>query len=142
MYNGPFSLFYAAANALHRLSAHFKSILIVDSDPLQAALHRQRMIFGNTGKISVVKNALPQGTPVDELLLLNVRAASKEVNFAMHHPIEFSRPPKRLRSAKRANNETRQLELLPEPSSREARANSVNRKRMIAAPKSKSAAEI
>lgn len=132
-------------NALHSLSAHFENILILDSDPLHKALHRQRMTFGNAGRISVSKNKLPKGFPVDELLIQNVEAASKEVDFAIHRPrrkTQSSLIANRSGLAKDTNNEAGQLELLPQTGGGESRANTIDRKRVIAAAKTKRAAEV
>jgi hypothetical protein len=132
--------------ALPGLSAAFSDIIVIDSDPLHRALHRQRMIFGNDGRIRVVKNHLAKGVPVDKLLAMNVEAAKCEIDYVIHHPrlgdSVRSQSPKKLSRTRNANHEARQLDLLAQSRLSKARADSIDSKRVIAAPKSKSAAEV
>ena len=51
------------SRALTALSGAYSDIVVIDFDPLQKALHRRRMIFGNDGHIQIVKNHLPKGCP-------------------------------------------------------------------------------
>ena len=131
--------------ALRALSAAFADIVVIDSDPLHRALHRQRMIFGNDGHIKSVRNHLPQGIPVDELLIQNVMAAKLEIDYALRHPnMNIARNiwRKKLRSAGNRHDESRQLDFLANSTSGEARAGSADAERMVAASKSEGAAEI
>jgi hypothetical protein len=130
---------------LGALSSVYPHLILIDSDPLQRALHRQRMIFGNDGHIRVVRHLLPEGRPVDELFALNAEAARMEVEFAIRHPRltrgmrKAIRRMNALSDAANANQKSGQLDLLTDPSHRQSRTNSLNRESVVSTPKSERA---
>jgi hypothetical protein len=126
--------------ALSALSGAYSNIVIVDSDPLHKALHRQRMIFGNDGHISVVKNPLPAGMPVDDLVKQNVAAAKLEVDYLLKHP-RIANSIRRL-GARNAYDKSLQRDFLTNPRGSKARTNPINRQSMIAASKPERTAEV
>ena len=139
-------LLRGGTRALFPLSSVFRDLAMIDSDPLQRALHRQLMIFGNDGQMKSVKNKLPKGVPVDDLLSRNVRAAEAEVEFMLRNPKLLNRAAKNkirsLAGARNGNHETRQLNFLSDAGVRQSGALSNDGKGVVAAPKSKSAADV
>jgi hypothetical protein len=130
--------------AISALSSSYSDILVIDSDPLHRALHRQRMVFGNDGRMRYVKNHLPEGTPIDDLLVQNVGAATQEIDSALRRvPMNLAKRLKNLaRRACDMDNEAGQLNLLTDPPRGQARAGAVNAKSMIATAKSQGATDI
>jgi hypothetical protein len=121
------------------LSRVFANLIVIDSDPLQRALRRKRMIFGNDGRMKYIDNRLPEGEPIDNLLVENALAAKAEVEYAIREnrlPKVIRRRQHKLASAGYADHKSRQLSLLADASHRESRANATNNKRVVAAPKS------
>jgi hypothetical protein len=127
-------------SVLWALSAAFSSVLFVDSDPLQCALRRKRMIFGNDGQARYVDNKLPKGHPLDDLLVQNVLAAQAEIDYALHHPrviVSLRKlSPGNLPNADHADNKSRQLNFLTDPTHREPGSDAVNSERVVATSKS------
>ncbi|MDB5601880.1 MAG: hypothetical protein JWN71_3924 [Xanthobacteraceae bacterium] len=130
--------------ALFPLSSVFHNIVSLDSDPLHRALHRQRLVLGNDGRLFPVKNTLPKGTPVDELLVENALAATSEVEFAMRHSlVDKKRKIARTSSnTKNANYKAGQLSFLPDARLGQAGADAIDGKRVIATTKTQRTAKI
>jgi hypothetical protein len=129
-------------NTLGILSAAFPNILAIDSDPLQRALHRKRMIFGNDGRIRCVDNKLPRGEPVDELLVQNALAAAAEVEAALRMRNIRRQPRRRLPDTNYADYKSAQLSLLADTSHRQSRTNTFNREGVVATTKSEETTKI
>jgi hypothetical protein len=132
--------------ALTALSGAYPEIILIDSDPLLKALHRQRMIFGNDRRMKTVKSPLPRGVPVDDLLIENITAAKSEFAYLTQHPrianslSSFSRRISRRTSD--TYDKTGQLDILADSRSRKYRADTVHGQRMVSSPKPKIAAEV
>jgi hypothetical protein len=125
--------------AVGQLSSMFAHILVIDSDPLQCALHRRRMIFGNTGHVRIVENKLPKGEPVDDLLIQNAAAAKAEVEFALRNPRLTNRARSGLKknlTTHNADQKPGQLNLLTDTSLRETRTDAFDSQRVVTAAKS------
>jgi hypothetical protein len=133
-------------NTVGLLSAVFPNILAIDSDPLQCALRRKRMIFGNDGRVRYVDNKLPKGEPVDDLLVQNALAARAEVEYALRAPQTTKsfakRPQRRLPNASYADYKSRQLSLLADTSHRKARTHAIDAERVVTATESKDTTKI
>ena len=132
--------------ALPALSGAYSDIVLIDFKPLHTALHRHRMLFGNDGSIKIVKNHLPEGAPIDDLLLQNVAAEKSRIAYLLKHPrianslrrVSFQK----LRVTDNAYDEARQPDLLAYPAGTKPRADSVNKERVITTPKSKGTAQV
>jgi len=133
-------------STLGLLSAAFPNIVAVDSDPLQCALRRKRMIFGNEGRVRYVDNKLPKGEPVDELLAQNALAAEAEVEYALRVPQTTKpfakRSQRKLPDASYANYKSRQLSLLADASHRKAGTHAVDAERVVTATEPKGTTKI
>jgi hypothetical protein len=132
--------------ALAALAGAYSDIVIIDSKPLHTALRRHRMVFGNDGKIKVVENHLPIGTPVDDLLSQNVVAARSHIDYLLRHPRIAnslrggSRP--RLNVTNNAHDKSRQLDLLANSAGVKSGTGPVNAESVIPAAKSESPLKI
>ena len=104
------------------------------------------MIFGNDGRMKYVDNKLPAGEPVDDLLVQNALAAKAEVEYALREnrlaKVVRKRQHPTLASATYADHKPRQLSLLTDASHGEPRANTIDDKRVVAAPKSEKTTEV
>jgi hypothetical protein len=133
-------------STLGPLSKAFPNILAIDSDPLQCALRRKRMIFGNDGRVRYVDNKLPKGEPVDDLLVQNASAARAEVEYALRasHVVQSlkKRPQGRLPHTSYADYKSRQLSLLTDTSHRQTRTHTIDGESVVATAKPKNAAKI
>lgn len=129
--------------ALSALSGAYSNIVVVDSDPLHRALHRQRMILGNDGRVKVVKNHLPEGHPIDELFAQNLATAKLEIAQAwLAGPsLKVSSPPK-LRRTRDGYDKSRQLNFLANPAGARPGADTTNVEGVVATPKSQGATNI
>jgi hypothetical protein len=125
--------------AAGQLASMYANILVIDSDPLQCALHRRRMIFGNSGQIRIVENKLPKGVPVDELLVLNAKAAQAEVDYVLRNPRLAPRSRRASRAilpqARDADQKSGQLNLLADSSRRETGTDALDTKSVVPATK-------
>ena len=134
------------AHALHGLSAAYSDIVVIDSKPLQTALRRHRMVFGNDGSMKVVENYLPKGDAVDDLLSQNVAAAKARVNFLLKHPrianslAKISRQKSHI--AGNADDKARQMNFLTNSRVMKTRTDALDQEGVIAATKSKRAANV
>jgi hypothetical protein len=128
--------------ALNALSGAYSHIVVIDSDPLHRALHRQRMIFGNDGRMRIVKNPLAEGVPVDQLVVQNVAAAKLRFEYSMQNPHIARYLKRRLPPANYADDKSRQLDLLTNSRDFKLRVGSVNTQRVISTSKSKRTAEV
>jgi Domain of unknown function (DUF4417) len=126
-------------NTLGLLSTAFTNILAIDSDPLQCALRRKRMIFGNDGRVRYVDNKLPKGVPVDDLLVQNALAAGAEVEYALRASCAIKPSVKRLQSklpnASYADYKSRQLSLLTDTGHRQAGTHAIDNERVVTTAK-------
>jgi hypothetical protein len=128
--------------AITALAGVYSDIVVIDSDPLLKALHRQRMVFGNEGAIKSIRNPLPKGVPVDELFAQNVEAAKSEINYLFKNPRVVNSLRRRLPSASNVHDKSRKLDLLANSRSSKTRTDSLNTQSVISTPETESAAQI
>jgi hypothetical protein len=130
--------------ALLALSAAYADIVLIDSDPLHRALHRQRMIFGNDGRVKVVANRLPKGAPVDELLVYNVSVAKREFEYARRNGPNGVREiwRKKLRIASDRDDKASQASFLANSTATYSRTDAIELKSVISAAEAQRAAQI